>query len=115
MQAIQNLHVRECVRLISPLALKSEFPVSDQVVQTVVNGRETVKSVLHGRDPRMLVVVGPCSIHDPKGAMEYAEKLNALRKEVEDQMVILMRVYFEKPRTTIGWKGLINDPFMDGS
>jgi 3-deoxy-7-phosphoheptulonate synthase len=63
----------------------------------------------------MLVVVGPCSIHDPKGAMEYAEKLNVLRKEVEDQIVILMRVYFEKPRTTIGWKGLINDPFMDGS
>lgn len=115
MQAIQNLHVRECVRLISPLSLKSEFPVSEAVVQTVVSGRETVKSILHGRDPRMLVVVGPCSIHDPRGAMEYAEKLNALRKEVEDQIVILMRVYFEKPRTTIGWKGLINDPFMDGS
>lgn len=115
MQAIQNLHVRECVRLISPLSLKSEFPVSEAVVQTVVNGRETVKSILHGHDPRMLVVVGPCSIHDPKGAMEYAEKLNVLRREVEDQIVILMRVYFEKPRTTIGWKGLINDPFMDGS
>jgi len=115
MQAIQNLHVRECARLISPWALKSEFSISDKVIQTVVNGRETVKSVLQGRDPRILVVVGPCSIHDPAGALEYAEKLDGLRKEVEDQIVILMRVYFEKPRTTIGWKGLINDPYLDGS
>jgi 3-deoxy-7-phosphoheptulonate synthase len=82
---------------------------------TVVRGREAINSILTQKDPRLLVVVGPCSIHDPAGALDYAGKLNALRQELADRMEIVMRVYFEKPRTTIGWKGLINDPHLDNS
>ena len=84
-------------------------------MDSVVRSRDAVTRILRQEDPRLLVVVGPCSIHDPRGALEYAEKLNRLRKELDDRMEIVMRVYFEKPRTTIGWKGLINDPHMDGS
>ena len=83
--------------------------------RTVVAGREAISAILKQTDPRLLVVVGPCSIHDPKGAIEYATRLNALRKELEDQLLIVMRVYFEKPRTTVGWKGLIYDPHLNGS
>jgi 3-deoxy-7-phosphoheptulonate synthase len=115
MQPIQNVHVRECARLISPRQLKQEFPVSAESVKTVVEGRETVKAILQRKDKRPLIVVGPCSIHDPAGALEYAVRLNKVRDKVKDQMEIVMRVYFEKPRTTIGWKGLINDPNMDGT
>jgi 3-deoxy-7-phosphoheptulonate synthase len=82
---------------------------------TVARSRERVIRILRQKDPRILIVIGPCSIHDEKGALEYAERLNALRKEFADKMEIVMRVYFEKPRTTIGWKGLINDPHLDGS
>lgn len=89
--------------------------MTERANRTVVDGRAAVQRILAQRDPRLLVVVGPCSIHDPKGAMEYARKLAALNREVNDQLFIVMRVYFEKPRTTIGWKGLINDPRMDGS
>jgi len=95
--------------------LKDEFPMTEQSNQTVVEGRETVKRILRGDDPRLLVIVGPCSIHDVDGALEYAQKLNRLREELAGQLYFVMRVYFEKPRTTIGWKGLINDPRMDGS
>lgn len=115
MQPLHNLHVRETVRLIAPRALKAELPVTDRAAQTVATGRETVKRILRQEDPRLLVVVGPCSIHDPEAAREYAGRLDALRRELADQLFILMRVYFEKPRTTIGWKGLINDPHLDGS
>ena len=115
MTPLQNLHVRETVRLISPRALKAELPITDRAARTVAEGRATVKRILHQEDPRLLVVVGPCSIHDPARALEYAARLNALRDELADQLYILMRVYFEKPRTTIGWKGLINDPHLDGS
>jgi 3-deoxy-7-phosphoheptulonate synthase len=111
----QDLRVKEIVRLIEPAALKGALPMTDEAGATVVASREAVKNILHRQDPRLLVVVGPCSIHDVKGAMEYAEKLNALRKEFADRMEIVMRVYFEKPRTTIGWKGLINDPHLDNS
>jgi 3-deoxy-7-phosphoheptulonate synthase len=83
--------------------------------QTVVQGREAISAILNQQDRRLLVVVGPCSIHDPKGALEYASKLNRLRQDVSDQFCIVMRVYFEKPRTTVGWKGLIYDPQLDGS
>ena len=82
---------------------------------TVVSGRDVVSRILQRQDSRFLVVVGPCSIHDPKGALEYDRKLNTIRKDVEDKLAIVMRVYFEKPRTTIGWKGLINDPHLDGT
>ncbi len=111
----QNLRVRECVRLVTPTALKAELPTTDASNKTVFHGRERITNILQQKDPRLLVVVGPCSIHDVCGALEYAEKLNALRKEFAEQFEVVMRVYFEKPRTTIGWKGLINDPHLDGS
>src|SRR5689334_12922454 len=96
----QDLRVKEIVRLIEPAALKGALPGSETADATVFHGREAVKRILHRKDPRLLVVVGPCSIHDSKGALEYAGKLNALRKEFSDRMEIIMRVYFEKPRTT---------------
>jgi len=111
----QNLHVKEAVRLLTPRALKAELPVTDACNRTVVASREAVRNILQQRDPRLLVVVGPCSIHDVKGAREYGARLQALRQQLGEQMEIVMRVYFEKPRTTIGWKGLINDPHLDGS
>jgi 3-deoxy-7-phosphoheptulonate synthase len=115
MAPTQNLRVRETVRLLAPRALQEAFPMTAASTRTVLEGREAVRSILRKEDPRLLVTVGPCSIHDPEGAMEYALKLNALRQELADQLCIFMRVYFEKPRTTIGWKGLINDPHLDGS
>jgi 3-deoxy-7-phosphoheptulonate synthase len=110
-----NLRVREVVRLQPPRVIKSELPMTAASNATVVQGRSAIEAILAGTDPRLLVVVGPCSIHDPDAAREYAERLNRVRQEVEDRLFIVMRVYFEKPRTTIGWKGLINDPHMDGS
>jgi 3-deoxy-7-phosphoheptulonate synthase len=115
MQQTQDLRVREISRLLTPRALKSAFPMTEASNRTVVEGREAVPRILRKADPRLLVIVGPCWIHDPDGAMEYAMKLNALRQELADQACLLMRVYFEKPRTTVGWKGLINDPHLDGS
>ncbi len=111
----QDLHVREIVPLQSPRAIKSITPVSETANATVARSRERVIRILRQEDPRLLVVIGPCSIHDEKSALEYATKLNVLRQEFAGQMEIVMRVYFEKPRTTIGWKGLINDPHLDGS
>src|SRR6184192_3375647 len=115
MQPTQNLHVREIVRLLPPRALKEEFSMIERANRTVVEGREAVRRILRQEDPRLLLIVGPCSIHDVDGALEYAQRLNRLREELADQLEIIMRVYFEKPRTTIGWKGLINDPHLDGS
>lgn len=115
MKPTQNLHVRESVRLMPPRAVKAEFPATEEANATVVRGRDAILKILAREDPRLLVIVGPCSIHDRRGALEYAEKLNRLRQEVEDRLFIVMRVYFEKPRTTIGWKGLINDPHLDES
>ncbi len=111
----QDLHVRELVRLSTPRAVKAEFPTSEAASATVARSRERVIRILRQDDPRLLVVVGPCSIHDEPAAREYATRLNELRREFADQMEIVMRVYFEKPRTTIGWKGLVNDPHLDGS
>ena len=115
MQQTQYVHVVETRRLSPPRVIKSALPITDASAQTVVDGRESVKRILAGEDRRLLVVIGPCSIHDPKSALEYARKLNALRQELGDRLFFIMRVYFEKPRTTIGWKGLINDPHLDGS
>jgi 3-deoxy-7-phosphoheptulonate synthase len=115
MYRTQDLHVKEIVRLLSPRELKAQSPSSDAVAATVARSRERIIRILRQEDPRLLVVIGPCSIHEEKSALEYAEKLDALRKEFADRMEIVMRVYFEKPRTTIGWKGLINDPHLDGS
>lgn len=111
----QDLHVREIVRLSTPNELKKLLPTTDVAAATVVHSRERIAKILSQSDPRLLVVVGPCSIHDERSALDYATRLNALRVELADQLEIVMRVYFEKPRTTIGWKGLINDPHLDGS
>lgn len=111
----QNLRVREVVRLLTPRALKSELPATEASNQAVVASRRSVTAILQQEDARLLVVVGPCSIHDLGGALEYGRRLNRLRHDLADQMEIVMRVYFEKPRTTIGWKGLINDPHLNGS
>ncbi len=115
MQPTQNLHVREVVRLAPPNVIKAELPMTEAANRTVVEGRATVQRILRKEDPRLLLVVGPCSIHDPKSAWDYAQRLAKLRDEIGDQIYVVMRVYFEKPRTTIGWKGLVNDPHMDGS
>ena len=110
-----NLHVRESIRLLTPRELKTRFPMTAAANRTVVEGRNTIISILNRTDPRLLVVLGPCSIHDPKAALEYAAKLKALQAELAEQFHIVMRVYFEKPRTTVGWKGLIYDPHLNGS
>jgi len=115
MQQTQDLRVIGTKRLLSPRALEQAMPMTERANRTVVEGRVAVQNILAQGDPRLLVIVGPCSIHDPKGAMEYAHQLAALSREVADQMFVVMRVYFEKPRTTVGWKGLINDPHMNGS
>jgi 3-deoxy-7-phosphoheptulonate synthase len=111
----QDLNISAFVRLRSPRALKNDLPATEACNHTVIEGRATIQRILLQEDSRLLVVVGPCSIHDPQGAMEYAEKLVSLRRELSDKLYIIMRVYFEKPRTTVGWKGLINDPHLDGS
>ncbi len=115
MYRTQDLHVKEIVPLLSPRALKGQLPTTDESNATVARSRERIIRILRQEDPRLLVVIGPCSIHDEISALEYATRLNALRKQMADRMEIVMRVYFEKPRTTIGWKGLINDPHLDGS
>ena len=110
-----NLNVHEVTPIIAPNDLKQVFPLTAEGASFVKQSRNTIKSILRGEDKRLIVVVGPCSIHDPKAAIEYAEKLAALSKQVGDKLFLIMRVYFEKPRTTVGWKGLINDPDMDGT
>lgn len=112
---LENLRVRGVTRLITPTQIKEQLPASPAQMETVQRGREQARAILRGEDDRLLVVVGPCSIHDPEAALEYARRLAALSKEVADRYLIVMRVYFEKPRTTVGWKGLINDPLMDDS
>jgi 3-deoxy-7-phosphoheptulonate synthase len=115
MPTTNDLRVRELIRLVSPREMKAAHPVSSVTARTVIEGRETIERILLGHDPRLLVAVGPCSIHDPAAAIEYARRLRALATEVGDRLFLVMRVYFEKPRTTVGWKGLINDPHLDGS
>jgi 3-deoxy-7-phosphoheptulonate synthase len=113
MSKIDNLNVEGFVPLIAPKELQKELPTSEKVNETVISARDTIQKILSQQDKRLLVIAGPCSIHDEKSTVEYAEKLNQLRKKVEDTFFIVMRVYLEKPRTIIGWKGLINDPFLD--
>src|SRR5512137_116252 len=110
-----NLKIKSITPIIAPTDLRQVFPMSDAGSEFVSTSREHIKNIIHGKDPRLMVVVGPCSIHDPKAAIDYGERLARLAREVSDQLFIVMRVYFEKPRTTVGWKGLINDPDMDGS
>jgi 3-deoxy-7-phosphoheptulonate synthase len=115
MERTEDLNVIATAPLITPRELQEALPLTDDVAQTVVEGREAVKRILRREDPRMLVIVGPCSIHDRDAALDYAERLAGLRAELADQLFIVMRTYFEKPRTSLGWKGLINDPHLDGS
>ena len=113
--ALNNVHITDEQVLMTPEQLKAAFPLSLQQEAQIADSRKTISDIIAGRDPRLLVVCGPCSIHDPETALEYARRFKALAAEVSDSLYLVMRVYFEKPRTTVGWKGLINDPHMDGS
>jgi 3-deoxy-7-phosphoheptulonate synthase len=110
-----NIHVTRFEPLESPRAVLAELPITRRVAATVLEGRNAIRRILTGEDRRPLAIVGPCSIHDPLAALEYARRLAGLREDLADALCIVMRVYFEKPRTTVGWKGLINDPHLDGS
>ena len=112
-ELINNLNVKAQQILSTPQIIKNEIPVPDNATSTIIRGRKSIEDILDRKDKRLLVVVGPCSIHDTKAAMDYANRLHKLSEKVSETMMIVMRVYFEKPRTTVGWKGLINDPHMD--
>ena len=110
-----DTRIKEIRELTPPAHLIREFPCDDAAASTVYRCRSAIHDILHGKDDRIVVVIGPCSIHDPKAAIEYATRLSELRRKLQGELEIVMRVYFEKPRTTVGWKGLINDPDLDGS
>jgi len=110
-----NLKVTAITPIIAPADLRQVLPLSESEREFVMKSRERIKEILQRRDRRLMVVVGPCSIHDPEAAVDYAKRLAALSRRVSDQLLLIMRVYFEKPRTTVGWKGLINDPDMNGT
>ena len=110
-----DIKIKEVKELLPPIAHLYELPISETAAELVHDTRQEISRLVHGEDKRLLVIIGPCSIHDPKAALEYAERLLPLRKKYEKELLIVMRVYFEKPRTTVGWKGLINDPHLDGS
>ena len=111
----ENIHIQSETVLMTPAELKNLIPVSEQVEQFIAESRQIISNIVHKKDPRFLVICGPCSIHDIDAAKEYALKLKKLHDQYKDTLYIVMRVYFEKPRTTVGWKGLINDPHMDDS
>ena len=115
MHNTDDLRIREIKELLPPGHVIREFPATEKAATTVFQARAAIHRILHGADDRLLVVVGPCSIHDPKAALDYARRLAEVKTRLADDLVIVMRVYFEKPRTTVGWKGLINDPRLDGS
>ncbi len=115
MRPTNDVNVRDTQLLRTPNEVKALLPISPETAEVVFRSREEIRAVLRGRDDRLLVVVGPCSVHDPEAAIDYARRLEALRRRVADDLLVVMRVYFEKPRTTVGWKGLINDPHLNGS
>ena len=115
MRSTSDVNVAKSEPLMSPDELDREIPLSQAAIDTVIKNRKAIRDILHGDDPRMVMVVGPCSIHDEASSLEYAERLARLAKQLEDRIVVVMRVYFEKPRTTIGWKGWLNDPHLDGT
>ncbi|MET1256181.1 3-deoxy-7-phosphoheptulonate synthase AroG [Aliikangiella maris] len=110
-----DVRIDKIKELLPPIALLEKFPIDDNAIQTVVEGRTNIQEILSGQSNKLLVIIGPCSIHDPQAAIEYARRLKPLREKYKDKLEIVMRVYFEKPRTTVGWKGLINDPCLDNS
>ncbi|MCT0248723.1 3-deoxy-7-phosphoheptulonate synthase [Synechococcus sp. CS-205] len=115
MLTTSDLHIVETRPLVAPAVLHRELPLSQSAARTVLDARERIKAILHGQDSRLLVIVGPCSVHDVEAARAYAEAIAEVRHRHRDQLEVVMRVYFEKPRTTVGWKGLINDPHLDNS
>lgn len=110
-----DVKIKEVKELLPPIAHLYELPITKEASSLVHQTRQEIADLVHGKDNRLLVIIGPCSIHDPKAALEYAKRLLPLRKKYEKELLIVMRVYFEKPRTTVGWKGLINDPHLDGT
>lgn len=115
MKKTYDVNIHEFVPLISPSQLKSEQPIGQRSVETVIAGRQTIQDIILQKDARLAIITGPCSIHDTQAALEYARRLAELQAKVEKTLFLIMRVYFEKPRTTLGWKGLINDPYLDGT
>jgi 3-deoxy-7-phosphoheptulonate synthase len=113
MYKTDDVRINQIKELLPPVALLERFPATEQSSSTTYQARKAIHNILQGEDDRLLVIIGPCSIHDPKAAIEYGTKLKALRDELGDRLEVVMRVYFEKPRTTVGWKGLINDPNLD--
>jgi 3-deoxy-7-phosphoheptulonate synthase len=113
MPQTDDLRINHVTEVESPAAIHNQFPISESAATTVANSRTAIHNILHGKDDRLLVIIGPCSVHDPKSAIEYAEKLKLVREQLKDDLEIVMRVYFEKPRTTVGWKGMINDPHLN--
>lgn len=115
LQKTDDVRIKAVAELLPPIAHLYELPISDKAANLVVQTRQEIADLVHGKDNRLLVIIGPCSIHDPAAAVEYASRLLPLRQKYAKELLIVMRVYFEKPRTTVGWKGLINDPRIDGS
>jgi len=113
MNIVENLNINETKAIITPNEFKNQYPLTEKAQDFIFNSRQVIENILSGKDSRQFIVVGPCSIHDYNMAIEYARKLKVLAEEVKDKFFIVMRVYFEKPRTTVGWKGLINDPHLD--
>ena len=113
--ATRDVHIESTTPLITPIDLVNKLPITPSIERTVISGREQVRNILDGQDARLMMIVGPCSIHDEEVALDYARRLVDLSKKLSDRMLIVMRVYFEKPRTTIGWKGYIYDPHLDGT
>nr|VFJ70663.1 MAG: 3-deoxy-D-arabinoheptulosonate-7-phosphate synthase [Candidatus Kentron sp. FW] len=114
-QNTDDLRIEAVDDVAPPVEVHKEFPVTEQAARTTTETRRAIHDILEGKDDRLLAIVGPCSIHDPEGAKEYATRIQAMQRELSDDLLIVMRVYFEKPRTTVGWKGLINDPDLDES
>ena len=110
-----DVRIKEIKELLPPIAHLYELPITERASEVVHDTREDIAHLVHGHDKRLLVIIGPCSIHDSAAALEYAQRLNVLRQKYSKELLIVMRVYFEKPRTTVGWKGLINDPYLNGS
>jgi 3-deoxy-7-phosphoheptulonate synthase len=113
--SVRDRRIERIVELVAPMALLEDLPLGEERTKAVIRGREEVAAVLDREDDRLLVVAGPCSVHDPEAAMDYAQRLAGVAADLRDHLRVVMRVYFEKPRTTVGWKGLINDPHLDGS
>jgi len=110
-----DIRIKDFTPLVSPDAFKDEIPIGERSTDTILEGRQVIQDIISRKDKRFMVIAGPCSIHDEAAAIEYAQRLRALQEEVKDTIFLVMRVYFEKPRTTVGWKGLINDPNLDGT